>query len=260
MNPILSIVIATQGRPERLRRVLDALAGQTETNFELIVAADGIEPPSLPPVGVRAIAVPSRGKGASVTRNTALQHATAPRTLIIDDDSLTHPTTVAKHAQAGNDCRIGIRRHVKREIVDALPTDRVVTWDELLPHIVKEDMRTNTIARIRDKYKQGIGDQHSIAYTCHLSFPTEVAKNIGGFWEEMVWSGYEDLEFACRLYRAGVTFTIPEDLPAVLHLDHPICPGQTKHFKANCKRYCSTKNNSSILSRNGGAAHFRRDP
>lgn len=258
MTPRLSVIIATQGRSERLRRVLDGLAAQTEQCFEAITIGDGHLPSCVPQVGMRRITLMSDGTGAARVRNDALRLAVAPRTLVIDDDSVPHPETVAKHAQASG-CLIGMRWHVRQAAVEALP-DRVVAWEEYLAWIKCHDCRTPPESP--KDWAERKHKQHTNAYTCHLSFPTEVAKQIGGFWEEMTASGYEDLEFALRLGRAGVEFHFPtaEDLPPVMHLDHPICSGQVRDFKINQRRYSRTLHNGDILERNGGRDHFRSQP
>lgn len=248
----LSVIIATQGRPERLRRVLDGLVAQTEQCFELITIGDGCRLSCVPRVGMRRITMTAKGTGAARVRNEALRLAQAPRTLIIDDDSVPHPEAVARHCQ-GLDCIIGTRLHVGQAAVDALP-DAPVAWKDLLPFVVGPDERD---AHIR-KWGHRVKDHSNIAYTCHLSFPTDKALQVGGFWEEMVASGFEDIEFALRLGRAGVAFKVPSDLPPVLHLDHPRCAGQAKNFEDNRNRYLLTKADASILERNGGRTHFGR--
>lgn len=253
MIPRLSVIIATQGRPERLRRVLDGLAAQTDQCFETILIGDGFLPPSVScRIGRRRISAKAGGTGAAKVRNDALRLATAPRTLIIDDDCVLHPEAVERHSQ-GQDCIIGTRLHVGQAAVEGLP-DAPVTWKDLLPLVVAPDDRD---AHIR-KWGQRVKDHSNIAYTCHLSFPTDKAKQVGGFWEEMVASGFEDVEFALRLGRAGVAFQVPSDLPPVLHLDHPRCHRQIENFQDNKKKYLQTKTNASILERNGGLAHFGR--
>jgi glycosyltransferase involved in cell wall biosynthesis len=255
MLPILSVVIASQGRPERLKRVLDGLAVQTDRRFELILVWDGCDTGEIPDVGLNQCSVRTGGGSAAKARNEGLRVAVAARTLIIDDDCVPHPETVARHvAEPSDTCTIGTRWHVSAAVVENLP-NRPVSWGELASYVHKKDNRD---ANIRSQPRFGSKDRSNLAYTCHLSFPTAFATRTGGFWEDMVASGFEDSEFGLRLFRNGVRFSIPEDLPPVIHLDHPKCGQQCANSAKNRELYFQTKRNPAIVTRNGGLSHFRR--
>lgn len=258
MTPILSVVIASQGRPERLKRVLEGLAAQTDLRFELILVQDGVSLSVSPPSGFPLHLTSSDGSGAARARNEGLRLASAQRVLVIDDDCVPHPEAVARHAKlAGNSvCAIGMRWRIPLNAVEALP-GAPVAWETLCGLSKGRDERHEHIQRLKSRKAAPDRDDSNVAYTCHLSFPTASAKAIGGFWEAFPGSGFEDIEFALRLWRSKVFFELWDDFP-VLHLDHPTCPKQVGNFNENRKLYFQTKQDRHIVERNGGLSHFRR--
>src|ERR1700709_1021442 len=107
----ISVILATHNRRPLLRRCLEALGKQTldPDRFEVIVADAGSSDGSAEMVAALETAYPLRlldhGKlGHAVTQNRALEVATAPIGILIDDDIVPGPEllaeTLAPHRRA----------------------------------------------------------------------------------------------------------------------------------------------------------------
>jgi len=93
-KPVISIVIPSFGRPERLAMCLAALARQEGGPFETIVVDDGSPTPLAPVCAqagdwVRCIRQPNAGPAAA--RNTGVRAAQGDFICFTDDDCLPHP-------------------------------------------------------------------------------------------------------------------------------------------------------------------------
>lgn len=97
MNPRVSVVVPTHGRPELLRRCLAALTAQTlpPADYEVVVVSDG------PDAGLRAVLrcaqrpvryfeLPQR-RGPAAARNMGWRSASAPVVAFTDDDTVPAP-------------------------------------------------------------------------------------------------------------------------------------------------------------------------
>lgn len=243
-SPAISVIIASSGRFPLLRHALRGLAAQTYQDAELIIAFDDCFPGE---GWVPQAAKVTRGvwHSAAKARNAALRLATAPRVLVLDEDCFPCPDILARHAAVpGETAWIGRRRFLPAARTQAL-TD-TTTWEQMLPHCTP-DLREDHLRRCRHQ-----PDKHKVFFTCHVSFPRAAALAIGGLWEAMPASGFEDVEFGLRLLRFGVRLDVPDEavLPPVVHLHHPRCAGQTRHYDNNKKLYQKTVQDPSIIVRN----------
>lgn len=250
MTPVVSVVVPTAGDHAPLRCVLASLLRQTEVEFEVHVVSDG-GPPDTPAV-VEEFAArmppgfmhhhwaagPSAERvGAGAARNLGARMSRGKRLLFVDGDCVCPDTLVESHAYhhtrplLGRLALIGLRRHVPPENAEAL-FSQGYEWETLhaREHLTAPDRRS---ARSMDKHvrNSSVGVCH-FAWTCHVSYPADKFKAVGGFWEKMRGSGYEDLELAVRAWRVGVRFAIISS-PQVYHLDHPQSPLQAEHAQAN---------------------------
>lgn len=109
--PRMSVVVPTCGRPELLRRCLQALLIQSvePEGFEIIVVDDGHDEPTRTLVEwfahfTRAPQVrylrPAAGKGPAVARNTGWRAARAPLIAFTDDDTVPAPDWLRRGEQA----------------------------------------------------------------------------------------------------------------------------------------------------------------
>lgn len=195
----ISVVVPTLGRLSTLRRVLERLDAQTAgpESFELIVAADAQAEPleglqsllanrHYPARLVRA-AMP----GASAARNAAWRAARSPLLLFTDDDVLPDPQLVAEHlawhAQSP-ELAVGVLGHVRwaREL-------HVTPFMRWLAH------------GIQFNYPSITGEEAVWGnfYTANVSVKRALVEQVGGFDEQRLPYGYEDLDLALRMHQSA---------------------------------------------------------
>lgn len=198
--PQLSVVIPTLGRHGTLARVLKRLERQTEPcAFEVLVVLD-VEETDLAavdaalgeprPYPLRRLVRPR--SGVSAARNTGWRVATAPVVLFLDDDVLPEPALLSEH-------RSWHARHPQREVgvlglvrwADELRVTPFMRWLERGIHF--------DFAGIEGP-EAGWGR----FYTANASVKRELLELVGGFDEERLPFGYEDLDVAYRMHGHGL--------------------------------------------------------
>lgn len=197
-SPQLSIVIPTLGRHGTLARVLGRLERQTSDEaFEVLVVVDDEETDlaavdtaladrSFP---IRRLARPR--PGASAARNTGWRAAESALVLFLDDDVLPEPQLLSEHL-AWHD------RHPAREVgvlglvrwADELRVTPFMRWIERGVHF--------DFAHIEGE-EAGWGR----LYTANVSVKKELLELVGGFDEERLPFGYEDLDLGYRMHAHG---------------------------------------------------------
>jgi len=196
--PSLSIVIPTLGRQRLLARVLDRLERQTRPrDFEVVVVADEQER------DVEAVDALVAGRsfpvrrlsatrpGASAARNAGWRAASAPVVLFLDDDVLPDPALVDEHLtwhERYEDERVGVLGQVRW--ADELEVTTFMRWLEL---------------GIQFDYPriEGIEAGWGRFYTANVSVKRALVDRAGGFEEERLPFGYEDLDLARRMEPLG---------------------------------------------------------
>ena len=109
--PVISVLIATHGRPRALLGLLDALAAQVGRDgglpptFEVLLVDDGSAPPVADGLQNDRWQLPLRllqqqNAGPAAARNLGLQWARAPLLLLLNDDAVPSPTLLADHVAA----------------------------------------------------------------------------------------------------------------------------------------------------------------
>ncbi len=259
---LLSVIIPTVGNVDALIRTLDSLAykqGLGERDYEVLVVQDQLAEAAGwerqlvrdaycgKPRCLHWITASMYGdNGAATARNAGIKLARGRRLLFVDDDCVCPPGLLAVHAERGvGDALIGFRRHVK-----GWEATRQDAWELSAGH----DARWRHLHSIEKDCKANSPHLNCWAYTCHLSVPAHAARAIGGFWEEMKGSGWEDREFALRLQRYGLCFDVLR-APMVSHLDHPQRPSQKDNVTRNRLLFSQTRDNATIVVRNGGPIH-----
>ncbi|HVT88626.1 MAG TPA: glycosyltransferase family 2 protein [Tepidisphaeraceae bacterium] len=104
-SPRLSVIVPVHNDPQRLAKCLDALAGSTFRDFEIIVADDGSTDGThivAENRGVKVLRLP-RKSGAAAARNAGAEHATGEILVFIDADVCVHPDTLAVASESFND-------------------------------------------------------------------------------------------------------------------------------------------------------------
>ena len=197
--PALSIVIPTLGRPGILGRVLDRLGEQTAPAgaFEVLVVADAKEdrPEAVEdalagrPFAARLLRGPK--PGAAAARNAGWRAASGSLILFLDDDVLPEPPLVAEHLAWH-------RRHPAEEVgvlgrvrwADELRVTPFMRW-------LEQGIQFDYL-RIR-----GTEAGWERFYTANVSVKRALVERVGGFEEDALPFGYEDLDLGLRMREHG---------------------------------------------------------
>ncbi|HEX2863108.1 MAG TPA: glycosyltransferase family A protein [Deinococcales bacterium] len=177
----LSVVTPTFNRLRLLSRCLDALAAQSEPDFEVVVAVDGSTDGTLALLTALAHAgslnlkvLPLERGGQAAARNAAIRAATGSVLVFVDDDLLLAPDALARHRAFHEvferSVAIGGVRY-ERGTVFAPPSP---TWVDFTG--------------------------------MNSSLPKALAVEAGLFDASLSGYGGEDLEFALRLSKLGASF------------------------------------------------------
>jgi GT2 family glycosyltransferase len=199
-SPRISVVISTLGNYAGLKRVLDRLETQDAEpgSFEVIVAADTAEPePDAVEAAMGRRSYPIRRlagdiPGLSANRNVGLRAATAPLVLFTDNDTLAEPQLISEHLAwhvRHPEDEVAVLGHVRwaREL-------RVTPFMRWLDHGVQFDY-----PNIRGT-EAGWGR----FYGANVSVKKHFAERVGGFDEERLPYGYEDLDWSYRASKIGL--------------------------------------------------------
>ncbi len=202
--PEVSVVVASHRRPERLGRLLDALAEQTVGTFETIVVHDDgpgetealLHDHPLP--GLRHIAfAPGEGTAARM-RNRGWRAASAPLVAFTDDDCRPAPAWLER--------ALAIARAHPGAIVQGATRPDPSEWDRFDRHLFLHTVVVDPPTRF--------------AETCNIVYPRSVLEAIGGFDERFLLPVGEDADLALRARRSGAGLAPAPD--ALVH--HAIEP------------------------------------
>jgi len=198
MSPLrLSVVIPTRDRLQNLRLALEALARQQAPpgTFEVLVADDGsvdqtpafLADPGPLPFALRCVRL--TGTGPARARNRAVSLASAPRVLLLGDDTFPRPDVVSAHLAAAGDRSLGVQGRVE--------------WDPEAP--VTPVMRF-LAPEGPQFYFRGLKHGEEIPYTAHyganFSAPTAWFRE-EPFDESFPDAAFEDTELGYRWRRRG---------------------------------------------------------
>lgn len=95
--PLISVVVPTRNRPERLVRAVNSVLAQTYGQFELLIADDGSDDGGATEAQLAAFDDPRvrtlrlEHRGAAAARNACLELATGQLIAYLDDDNTMHP-------------------------------------------------------------------------------------------------------------------------------------------------------------------------
>jgi glycosyltransferase involved in cell wall biosynthesis len=187
---VVSVVTPTFRRPERLERLLDALAKQElDGDFEVIIV-DDCSPDATGEVLARRAAAPAPyslramrtpiNSGPAAARNLGWQAASAPLIAFIDDDCVPQPGWL----QAGVD---HLRKHERVGVVQGLTLGPPEAYERPLE---KWEVRREVVAPT----------PHFEA--CSIFYRRDALAATGGFDEELGWWG-EDVRAGWRVLDGG---------------------------------------------------------
>lgn len=237
MAELISIVVTTYNRDDALAAVLRSLAGQTDPDFEVIVADDGSRPSTAllvetwkGRVGLRLEHVwhEDRGFRAAEIRNRAVLVARGRYVIFLDGDCLVRPGFVAQHRAlakagyfvAGN--RVLLSDAMTRKVLaERLPVER---WS-LLRWLGAR--LTGGINRLAALLTLPLGparlwrkDRWTGVRSCNLAIWQDDLIRVDGFDADYQGWGREDSDLVVRLLRAGIARKDGNFATGVLHLHH----------------------------------------
>ena len=235
----ISVVTTIYNRPDHLRLLLAALAAQTRVPDELVVADDGSDAATvaalgrwLPACGIPAQVVRQEKDGyrLAAARNLAIRAATGDYLLFLDCDVVPLPDAVAVHERNSAPGRLlcGHRALLDEAgtaaLFAAVPAPAAADWEKAWAAADRRDLEAaaRLFARNAAQRRWHLARPHKPKLIgCHFSLYRADAERVNGFDENFTGWGYEDDDFARRLYKAGVA---PRSVIAearALHLWHP---------------------------------------
>ena len=235
----ISVVTTIYDRPEHLRLLLAALAEQTRPPDEVVVADDGSGAATvaamarlLPACGIPAKVVRQEKDGyrLAAARNLAIRAATGDYLLFLDCDVAPLPDAVAAHERNAGKRRLlcGHRALLDetstKALFAAVPAPAEADWELAWRSADRSEMdaAANLFARHAALRRWHLARPHKPKLIgCHFSLFREDVARVNGFDENFVGWGYEDDDFARRLYGTGVEPRSAIEAARALHLWHP---------------------------------------
>ncbi|MFK5968523.1 MAG: glycosyltransferase family 2 protein [Candidatus Marithrix sp.] len=231
--PKISVIVTTYNRPTALALVLQALANQQHSNFEVIVADDGSTETTSQlikqlstPYSIQHIWQADQGFRAAKARNRAVMATNSDYLIFLDGDCIPRADFIFKHYKlaeqgyfvVGN--RVLLNEQFTQQIIQT--SEPIMTWSInqwLLAYFQGKINRWSPLLNlpfIRKYCKQ----TWQGVKTCNLAIWNKDFQQINGFDEKFQGWGHEDADLAVRLLRSGIRrkngrFAVP-----VLHLWH----------------------------------------
>lgn len=211
MDPLVSVIVPTRGRPAKLKACLDGLlrpdAGSPP--FEVVVALDGPCPESeavCRGMGAsgRVVVVEAPRRGIAVAKNAAIERARGGLLLLINDDILPEPGFVAAHAAA----------HAEREEAGLGPAMVVGHSPWVMPkdaslfdRLLAQSSMVFFYDRMITEDGEPLGERDRDwgfrhAWNLNLSVSAAIVREVGGFCPAIANCCYEDIELAWRVNRS----------------------------------------------------------
>lgn len=245
-----TVITTIYNRPEHFRLMLAALAAQTQCPDEVVVADDGSDDATVDAIRALAGASPipctivrqeKDGYRLAAARNLAIRAATGDYLVFADCDIALLPDALENHLRlaapgrilCGNRALLGEDATARLFAARPVPTaaDWEAAWsvaDATELHAAQSLFLHHAALRrwhlARPHKPKIIG--------CHFSLFRDDVRRVNGFDENFVGWGYEDDDFARRLYKAGVRPRSVILAARAMHLWHPsLAPAQLKRHR-----------------------------
>ncbi len=250
MVDLVSVVVSTYAREDALALTLAALGGQTDRDFEIVVADDGSGSSTARLVAqwsaentipIRHVWQAHRGFRAGEIRNRAILEARGALCIFLDGDCVAPAGFVAAHRRlaergffvVGN--RVLLSRALTERILRAGERPQTWRWTRWIVHRWRGDINRmapflvlplGPLRRLQPRRWEG-------ARTCNLSVFRDDLLRVDGFDASFSGWGLEDSDLVLRLIHAGVRRKDGRLATGVLHLWH--APADRSAFAANRK-------------------------
>ncbi|GGL05988.1 glycosyl transferase [Sphaerisporangium melleum] len=236
-TPKATVVIPTYNRAELLGHTLHSLTRQTVPpgDFEVVVVDDGSSDDTAAVaesfkdrLDLRYFFQEDEGYRVAKARNVGIEHARGPVCVFVDSGVLLDSGCLAAHlaAHAGRPDPVAVVGYVYCFNEDNEDGARMAS-------VIDVAAPDTTIAMLRDKgqwvdlredfydlYTDELADLPApwlVYWTCNVSAPTGLLREIGGFDEWFTCWGGEDVEIGYRLHRGGARFVLSREAASIHH-------------------------------------------
>ena len=237
-KPSVSVVVATYNWPSALNLVIRSLMGQTDRDFEIVVADDGSSEETTrlltdlagqADLSIRHLW--QRDEGFRKTRilNEAIAESRGQYLIFLDGDCVPQSDFIARHRQLARPSflvtgsRILVGERLSAELCDRGDVDFQMLRRKALVYRLKGQI--SKIAPFFVSLPDGrFRDYRNFTWRrikgCNLGCWKKDAVRVGGFDEGLTGWGHEDVDFVFRMYQAGVDRRSGTWATEVLHLWH----------------------------------------
>ena len=246
----ISVVTTIYNRAEHLRLMLASLSLQTRRPDEIVVADDGSDEATAEAAArhlagcgmpARAVRQEKDGYRLAAARNMAIRACSGDYLLFLDCDMALLPDAVDIHERRAAAGRLlcGNRGLLDEPATKALfaaePAPAEADWERAWSRADLGDLVTaaRQFERQSTLRRWHLARPHKPKLLgCHFSLFRADVERVNGFDENFVGWGYEDDDFARRLYKAGVESRSVIEEARALHLWHPtLAPQELKRHR-----------------------------
>ncbi len=233
-----AVIVTTYNRPDALAVVLEGYRGQSDQDFELVVADDGSKAETAEIVRqfVRHAPFPlthiwheDRGFRAAAIRNRAVASTEADYVVFTDGDCVPSRHFVRVHKLLAEP---GYFLGSNRVLLSARLTSRVLRWrlpihawsgiDWMQSWFRRDVNRVLPLIRLPDgPFRKWMPDRWEGIKTCNLSAWRTDLIRVNGLDESYEGWGLEDSDLVIRFLHAGVKHKNARFAATVFHLWHP---------------------------------------
>jgi glycosyltransferase involved in cell wall biosynthesis len=233
----ISLIVTTYNRPDALEAVLEGCFGQTDRDFEIIVADDGsgdatrecvARLAARSPVPLKHVWQPDVGFRLAMSRNGGIVASTGQYIVIIDGDCVPQRDFIAQHRRLA---QRGFMVTGSRILVSPEFTQRALAEKISLPSLALREKLSLRAAGHINKVLQllltlpdvGRGRKR-FTYRrikgCNMAIWRSDLERVNGFDASFSGWGYEDSDLVLRLFNAGVMRKDGAFATEVFHLWH----------------------------------------
>ncbi len=240
MRPAVTLVIAVYNNPRALRFIFAALARQSFTQFDVIVADDGSGPAVAEvvnsakqwmPFRIKHLWHADKGWRKNAMLNYAVTEAAAEYLIFIDGDCIPSEHFIEDHFSHREIGKVLLGRRVEhgKRWADSLTTDRIASGEyeryrlaDLADAVSGRSVRLEHGFRITNTFLRSFTEKSTGILGCNFSTFKEHLIAVNGFDESYDGPGFgEDTDIFYRLNLTGVTGKSLRNLAIQYHLWHP---------------------------------------
>jgi glycosyltransferase involved in cell wall biosynthesis len=263
---LISVIVSTYNREDALAMVLRSLAGQSDADFEVVVADDGSGPATAAlveawqaKVGRRLAHVwhEDRGFRAAEIRNRAILAARGAYCIFLDGDCIVRPDFVTTHRRLAEPGWFvtGNRVLLSRELTEKVLREKLTPEGWSFAPWLAERWRGG-VNRVAALLRLPLGPLRRLrqhrwegARSANLAVWRSDLDRVDGF--DAAYSGWgkEDSDIIVRLLHAGLRRKDGTFATGVLHLWHP--QAERSRLTANERQLADILASERILARRG---------